>query len=161
MTGDEARKVGGGRAAALYARAPDRTERERVPLAEQLDACRALADHLGFVVSDRATLADEGTGTTAASPGLTALLGLLAAGEVAAVIAYSLDRLAKPDSRLQETLLRELRRREIPLYVAKIPRGYVYDPATGALTNDPAEVTAAHREDWRPPEYIVIPTHDG
>ncbi|HEX5502514.1 MAG TPA: recombinase family protein [Thermomicrobiales bacterium] len=159
--GDEARKVGAGRIAALYARAPDRTERERVAVAEQFDACRALADHLGFAVGAATMLTDEGTGASPARPGLTALLGLIAAGEVAAVITYTLDRLAKPDSQLQETLLRELRRREIPIYVARLPRGYGYAPATGALTSDPAEVAAANREDWRPPNYIVIPTHDG
>ena len=59
-----------------------------------------------------------------------------------------------------QALLRELRRRETPLYVANIAKGYRYDPKTGALLHDPEAVAAANREDARPPEYIVIPRED-
>ena len=148
-------KIGTGRVAAIYARAPEPYEHERPSLAEQLDACRELAVELGYTVTDEATLTETGPGTTVARPGLTALLGLLAHGRVGAVIVYTLDRLARPESKPLEALLKELRRREIPLYVAKIPNGYWYDPATGTLANDPEAVAAASREEWRPPEYII------
>ena len=153
-------KVGKGRLAVLYARSPDHTEWDRTPLDEQLAACRALADELGYAVADEAVLIDEGPGTGSARPGLTRLLGLVAEGRAAAVITHTLDRLARDGSTLQETLLRELRRRELPIYVAKVPRGYRYEPATGKLTHDPAEVAEANREDWQPPKYIVIPVDD-
>ncbi len=152
--------VGAGRLAALYTRAPDHTDRERTDVEEQLRACRELAADLGYAVTDEATLSDSGPGTTMARPGLTKLLGLLADGRAAAVIVYRLDRLAKPESELLEALQKQLRRRGVPLYVARAPKGYRYDPATGALTHDPAEVAAANREDARPPEYIVIPRED-
>ena len=158
--GGNARKVGEGRSAVLYARAPDHTEWDRTPVDEQLAACRGLADELGYEVADEAVLTDEGPGTSSARPGLTRLLGLVAEGRAAAVITHTLDRLARDGGTLRETLLRELRRRELPLYVAKVPRGYRYDPATGKLTHDPAEVAEANREDWRPPEYIVIPVDE-
>ena len=154
-------KVGEGRLAVLYARTPDHTEWERVPVDEQLTSCQALAAELGYAVADEAVLTDEGPGTTSTQPGLSTLIGLVANGRASAVITYTLDRLARDGSKLQETLLQELRRREIPVYVAKVPRGYRYDPATGKLTHDPVEVAAANREEWRPPKYIVIPTEDG
>lgn len=154
-------KIGAGRTAALYARAPEAYEQYRAGVDEQLAACRALAGELGYAVSDAATLGDAMPGTTAERPGLTALIGLLARGEASAVIVARLDRLGKPESEFLEALLKELRRRGIPLYLAETPRGYAYDPATGKLVHDAAEVAAANREDWRPPDYIAVPyEHD-
>src|SRR5437764_14083401 len=154
-------RVGAGRQAALYARAPQPSERDRTTAAAQLAACRALAAELGYAVADEATLADDAPNTTASRPGFAALLRLLADGRAGAVIAYTLDRLAREESELRETLLKELRRRAIPLYVARVPAGYRYDPATGVLTHDDAAVAAANREPWRPPDHIVIPREDG
>jgi DNA invertase Pin-like site-specific DNA recombinase len=150
-------KVGDGRAAAIYARAPGPAEHNRTPVAEQLAAGRALAERLGYAVTEETTLSDSGPGTTMARPGLAALFGLLANRRAEALIVYTLDRLAQSEGELLDALQKELRRREIPLYIANLPRGYRYDPTTGDLAHDPAEVAAANREDWRPPEYIVIP----
>ena len=150
-------RVGAGRLAALYAREPGLSEHERTPVGEQLEACRALASQLGYATSDEATLADTGPGTTMSRPGLTALLGLITQHRVAAVVVYTLDRLARHEGVLLDALLKELRRREVPLYVARTPKGYRYDPATGELAYDTEAVAAANQEDWRPPEYIIIP----
>lgn len=154
-------RIGAGVVAAIYTRAPEPSEHTRTPVTEQLDVSRALAIELGYTVTGEATLSDTGPGTTMARPGLTALLGLITGGRLGAVIVYTLDRLVRPEGQALEALLKELRRREIPLYVAKIPRGYWYDPPTGRLVSDPEAVKAASREEWRPPEYIIIPREDG
>jgi hypothetical protein len=153
-------KVGAGRPAAIYAREPTLSEHERLPVEGQLDACRALAERLGYSVADEATFADAGPNTTMGRPGLTALLGLIAQRRVSAVITHTLDRLARPESKALEALLKELERRDMPIYVAKIPRGYSYDSGTGKLVVDPEAVAEANREEWRPPEYIPIPRED-
>lgn len=150
-------KVGAGRTALLYARAPQAYEHYHTGVDDQLAACRALAAALGYTVSDATTLSDALPGTTADRPGLTALVGLLARGEASAVVVARLDRLGKPETEFIEALLKEMRRRDIPLYLAETPRGYAYDPATGKLVHDAAEVAAANREDWRPPDYIAVP----
>lgn len=152
--------IGVGRVAAIYARAPEPSDLDRTTVAEQLDAGRALAAELGYTVAPAATLSDSGPGTTMARPGLTTLLGLIAKGEAGAVIVYTLDRLARLEGEALRALLKELRRRETPLYVAKRAKGYRYDPKTGALLHDPEAVAAANREDARPPQYIVIPRED-
>lgn len=151
------RRIGAGQLAALYVRAPDYTERDRTASATQLAACQALATELGYIVRDEAIFQDTGTGASASRPGLLGLLRLVASGQVGAIVVYTLDRLAREGSALRESLLNELRRRDLPLYVARTPRGYRYDPWTGTLRHDPAEVAAANREDWRPPEVIVLP----
>ena len=150
-------RVGDGKAAAIYARAPEPSEPQRTPVEEQIEACRRLAETLGYAVSREATFTDTGTGHTLARPGLSALIGHLAAGGVGALVVYGVDRIAKRETTPLELLLRELGRREIPLYIANVPRGYRYDPATGRLLDDPDEVDAANREEWRPPESIPIP----
>src|SRR5438874_2176399 len=71
-------RVGAGRQAALYARAPQPSERDRTTAAAQLAACRALAAELGYAVADEATLADDAPNTTASRAGFAALLRLLA-----------------------------------------------------------------------------------
>ncbi len=161
MTDLTGTRVGAGRVAAIYARAPASNEHDRTPVEEQLAVCRALARELGYDVTDESTLSDTGPNTTLARPGLTALLGLIAKGDVGAVIAHTLDRVARPQSRALEVLIKELRRREVPLYVAKAAKGYWYDPATGELVNDPRAVAAASLEEWSPPDYITHPReHD-
>lgn len=152
-----ATRVGTGKQAAIYARAPHLSEHDRTSVEAQLEACRTLATELGYTVADEAALSDTGPATTLSRPGLTALLGLIATKRVDAVIVYTVDRLARLESKPLEALLKELRRREIPLYVAKAPKGYWYDPSTGMLKNDPVAVSAANLEEWRPPEYIPIP----
>ncbi len=150
-------KIGAGRPAAIYTRESTLSEHDRTSAEEQLDACRTLAANLGYTIEDDAIFSDTGPNTTLSRPGLTALLGLVAQRRIAAVIPYTLDRLARAESKPMEALLKELERREIPVYVAKLPSGYSYDPTTGKLTADHEAVAAANREEWRPPEYIPIP----
>lgn len=149
--------IGAGRVAALYIRESQYNEHDRTPADEQLAACRELATALGYTLTEEATLIDSGPNSTLMRPGITRLIGLIAAGQAAAVVVHTLNRLGRTDSEGLEALLRELRRREIPVYIAHTPKGYRYDPATGKLLNDPEEIHAANREDWREPELIVIP----
>ena len=151
MTGSVGMKVGAGRVAAIYARTPESKEHDRTPVEEQVAACRALARELGYAVTQEAILTDTGPNTTLARPGLTALLGLIAEGGVGAVIVHTLDCLARAQSRPLEALLKELRRREVPLYVASVAKGYWYDPGTGELMSDPQAVAAASLDEWHPP----------
>ncbi len=151
-------RVGDDRTAALYARTPEPSDHARTPVEEQLAACRALASALGYNIGDDTTFTDTSPASTLTRPGLTALLGLIARREVHAVIVYTLDRLARPETRQREILLKELQKRNVPLYVAKIPNGYRYDPVTGNLLAAPE--AGATLEDWRPPEYIIIPRED-
>ena len=151
-------KVGDGRIAALYARAPEPSDHDRTTSEEQLQVCLALAQDLGYTVTEAATYSDTGPASTLTRPGLTALFGLIARQEVHAVIVYTLDRLARLETRQREVLLQELHKRNMPLYVAKVPNGYRYDPGTGNLIAEPE--AGATLEDWRPPEYIVIPRED-
>lgn len=150
-------RIGAGRRAIVYVRHPQYNERDRTPAAEQLAACLAVADELGYAVAADARLQEDLPNTSLARPGITRLIGLLAGDEADAVITHTLDRLGRPESEGLEALLRELRRREVALYIARVPKGYGYDPATGKLVHDPALVAAANREEARPPEYIVIP----
>lgn len=157
MEGTDAGRIGAGRAALIYARESQYNERDRTPVEEQLAACRALATALGYTIADDTTIVEQGSNASIARAGMTALIGLIAAGRATAIVTYTLDRLGRPESEGIEALLREMRRREIPLYLARTPRGYAYNPATGRLVTDAAEVHAANREDWRPPEFIIIP----
>jgi hypothetical protein len=150
-------RVGAGLLAAIYTRAPEPSEPEQATVAEQLASCRSLAAELGYDVSEEATITDTGSGTVLGRPGLSALLALIAGGRVAAVFTHTASRLGRPESRPLEALLKVLRARGIPLYVARIPRGYRYDPATGDLAGDAEEIAAANREEWRPPERVPIP----
>ena len=149
--------IGDGRVAALYIRESQYNEYERPPSEEQLSACRDLALALGYTVTDETTLLDTGPNSTLMRPGITKLIGLVAAGQAAAVVIYTLNRLGRTDSEGLEALLRELRRREIPVYIAHTPKGYHYDPTTGKLLHDPEAIHAATLEEWREPEFIVIP----
>ncbi len=56
-----------------------------------------------------------------------------------------------------EGLLKELHRREVPLYLANTPHGYRYDPETGKLLGDAQAVAAASLLEWRPHDYITLP----
>ena len=152
--------IGDGKLAALYARAPEPSEPERTPIEEQLAACRVLAEALGYAVSDEATFQDAGLGRTMARPGISAMIALIAAGGVDAVVVQSVGRLAQPESTPLEALLKELRRRGIRLYLAHVPRGYRYDPATGELVDDPEEVAEATLDAWRAPAYLPVPRRD-
>ncbi len=157
MNDDSGTKIGAGKRAVIYVRHPQYNERDRTSAEVQLSTCRALADALGYEVADQALLQEDLPNTSLARPGITRLIGLVAQGEAVAVITYTLDRLGRPESEGLEALLREVRRRGIALYVANVPKGYRYDPATGKLLDDPELVAVANREDARPPEYIVIP----
>ncbi len=150
-------RIGTGKHVAIYARAPHLAEHDRTSVEEQVAACRALAEELGYTVAQDAVLSDTGPASTPSRPGVTSLLGLIAARRVDAVVVYTVDRLARQESKPLEVLLKGLRLREIPLYVAKTPKGYRYDPTTGALVDDPEAVSAANQEEWRPPEYLPVP----
>ena len=150
-------KIGAGQRAVVYARAPQFNEHDRTPVEEQLRACLALAEQLGYTVEAEAVLQEDAPNSSLVRPGMTKLIGLVAQKQGTAVITHTLDRLGKLKSEGLEALLRELRRRSVPIYVAKIPKGYDYDPATGKIVHDPVLVAEANREDARVPEYIVIP----
>jgi DNA invertase Pin-like site-specific DNA recombinase len=150
-------KIGSGQRAVIYARTPQFNEHDRTAVEVQLTACLALAEHLGYTVEPEAVLQEDTPNSSLVRPGMTKLIGLVAQKQGTAVITYTLDRLGRLESEGLEALLRELRRRSVPIFVSKVPMGYSYDPATGKLIHDPALVAAANREDARPPEYIVIP----
>lgn len=150
-------KIGAGQRAVVYARAPQFNEHDRTPVEVQLDACLALAIHLGYTVEPQAVLQEDTPNSSLVRPGMTTLIGLVAQQQGTAVITHTLDRLGRLESEGLEALLRELRRRAVPIYVAKIPKGYDYDPVTGKLIHDAALVAEANREAAREPEYIVIP----
>ncbi len=160
MDQDSGGRVGRGRQAAIYARAPSPSDRERISVEEQLEACRSLAAELGFTVATDAVFTDVGPGTGLGRPGLSALLRAIAQGDVEALFVYTLDRLARAGSNPLEALLKELRRRERPLYLGKTPKGYRYDPATGTLAAEPEAGATANLEEWRPPAEIIIPRED-
>jgi DNA invertase Pin-like site-specific DNA recombinase len=91
-------------------------------------ACRALlpAGAPVWVISDSG---GHHSGFTAARDGYQALLGAVAAGEVAGIAVYDLSRLAR-NTRLMLDLKQELERRQVPLLVANLP-GACFDGAAG------------------------------
>lgn len=157
MTEQETQRVGSGQAALIYVRESQYNEHERVTIEEQLAACTALAQRLGYAVSDELTVIERGPNSSMTRAGMMTLIGHVAAGRVGAIITYTLDRLGRPASDALEALLREFRRREVPLYIARTPGGYNYDPQTGKLIHDPEAIHAATLREWQPPEYIIIP----
>ena len=116
-------KIGAGQRAVVYARAPQFNEHDRTPVEVQLDACLALAIHLGYTVEPQAVLQEDTPNSSLVRPGMTTLIGLVAQQQGTAVITHTLDRLGRLESEGLEALLRELRRRAVPIYVAKIPKG--------------------------------------
>lgn len=150
-------RVGAGKVAAIYLRAPDRTETDRSSVEAQLAACHTLAAELGYTVEPSAVFEDSGTSASSTRPGLAALFQAIGERGIEAVIVYQLDRLARGGGTLQEALLKELRRRKVRLYLANLARGYHYDERTGRLHRDDDEIAAANRAAARPVEYLVIP----
>lgn len=157
MVEPEMERVGSGQAVLIYVRESQYNEYERTTIEEQLAACTALAQSLGYAVRDEVTVIERGPNSSMTRAGVMALIGHVAAGRVGAVITYTLDRLGRPASDALEALVRELRRREVPLYIARTPGGYSYDPQTGKLAHDPEAIHAATLREWQPPEYIIIP----
>jgi hypothetical protein len=151
------RRIGEGQTILIYVRAPQYNERERTTVEVQLAAAYALAAHLGYTTTDELTIIEEGPNSSMGRRGVTQLIGHVAAGRAGAIIIYTLDRLGRPDSEALEALLRELRRREVPLYVSRTPEGYNYHPQTGKLLHDPEAIHAATLREWQPPEFIIIP----
>lgn len=151
------RRIGDGQAILIYARESQYNERERTTAEAQVAAARALAEKLGYTTTDDLTIIEEGPNTSLGRRGITQLIGHVAAGRVGAIVTYSLDRLGRPESEALEALLRELRRREVPLYLARTPGGYSYHPQTGKLVHDPEAIHAATMREWQPPEFIIIP----
>ena len=150
-------RVGAGKAILIYAREPQYNERERTSTEEQLAAARALADHLGYTTADEFTIVEQGPNSSMGRRGVSQLIGHVAAGRVGAIVLHALDRLGRPDSESLEALLKELRRREVPLYIARTPGGYSYHPQTGKLIHDPEAIHAATMREWQPPDFIIIP----
>ncbi|CAA9549059.1 MAG: hypothetical protein AVDCRST_MAG18-139 [uncultured Thermomicrobiales bacterium] len=157
MSDEQARRVGAGKTVLLYVRESQYNERERTSVEEQLAAGRALANRLGYGVSEELTVIERGPNSSLTRAGITALIGHVAAGRAGAIITHTLDRLGRPDSEALEALLRELRRRAIPIYVARTPGGYSYDPQTGDIVRDSEAIHAATLREWQPPEFIIIP----
>lgn len=155
--GDVGPRVGTGKVILIYAREPQYNERERTTVETQLDAAHRLADHLGYTTAEELTIIEQGPNSSMGRRGVTLLIGHVAAGRADAIVIYTLDRLGRQDSEALEALLRELRRREVPLYIAHTPGGYSYNPQTGKLIHDPEAIHAATMREWQPPEYIIIP----
>ena len=91
-------------------------------------ACRAVLPPGASV----RVISDSGghqSGFSGARDGYQALLGAVAAGEVAAIAVYDLSRLAR-NARLMLNLLHELERLQVPLLVANLP-GAKFDGAAG------------------------------
>lgn len=157
LQGEPTRRIGEGRTILIYVRAPQYNERERTTVEVQLAAAHALAAHLGYTTAEELTIVEQGPNSSMGRRGVTQLIGHVAAGRVGAIVIYTLDRLGRPDSEALEALLRELRRRDVPLYIARTPDGYGYDPQTGKLLHDPEAIHAATLREWQPPEFIIIP----
>ncbi|HEY8600309.1 MAG TPA: recombinase family protein [Thermomicrobiales bacterium] len=157
MIESEAQRVGSGRAVLIYVRESQYNEYERTSVEEQLAACTTLAQSLGYAMSDELIVIERGPNSSMTRAGMMTLIGHVAAGRVGAIITYTLDRLGRPASDALEALVREFRRREVPLYIARTPDGYSYDPRSGKLVHDPEAIHAATLREWQPPEYIIIP----
>lgn len=153
----EAQRIGSGKSILIYAREPQYNERERTTVEEQLAAAHRLADHLGYTTADELTIVEQGPNSSLGRRGVTQLIGHVAAGRVGAIVIHALDRLGRPESEGLAALLRELRRHEVPLYIARTPGGYSYHPQTGKLLHDPEAIHAATLREWQPPEFIIIP----
>ncbi len=137
--------IGSGQRAVVYARHPQYNEQDRTSAEAQLSACFAVAATLGYSVATEAIIEEDTPNSSLARPGITRLITILAQGNATALITYSLDRLGRIDSEGLEALVRELRRREIAIYVGRIPKGYRYDPQTGEPLHDPALIAAANQ----------------
>ena len=154
---DALRRVGEGQTILIYARAPQYNERERTTVEVQLAAAHALAAHLGYTTAEELTIVEDAPNSSMGRRGVTQLIGHVAAGRVGAIVIYTLDRLGRPDSEALEALLRELRRRDVPLYISRTPDGYSYHTQTGKLLHNPEAIHAATLREWQPPEFVIIP----
>ncbi len=107
------------RAAVLYARVSTQTQADQgTSLDTQLEACRNLADRLGYIVIEE--IAEDITGTTLHRPGLDRVRDLAERGLVQAVICFHPDRFARD---LVDMLLvkRELDRANVQLLFVNVP----------------------------------------
>ncbi len=157
MEQQSAPRIGNGQGIIIYARASQYNELDRTSTAQQVAAGRELAEALGYTISESLTIVEDSPNTSLTRDGIARLIGAIASGEATAIVVHTLDRLGRHESEGLETLLRELRRRNVPLYIAKVAEGYAYDPATGKLSHDPEAVHQATMREWQPPEFIVIP----
>lgn len=146
--------------AAVYASAYPPSHTPKPDIAKQIESCRDLAARLGYTTTEGTTISDNLPSTDMARPGLSRLVGLVVGEEVQAIIVYTSDRLAKLDSKSFEVITNQLRQRNIPLYIANLPRGYEYDPQTGKLLSDTDEIIEAQAEEWRPPLYPFMRESD-
>lgn len=90
--------------AAVYTRISVDRAGESLGVQRQLDDCRALADTLGWTVTETFTDNDRSATSGKPRPGFEALLATMAAGEVDAVLAWHPDRLYRRLSDLSRLL---------------------------------------------------------
>jgi len=133
---EDTHKVGAGRLAAIYTRKPVGSDRDRTPPERQREMCEELAVDLGYTTSEELVFADEGPPTSDSRPGLVALMQALIEGRASAVIVDRVDRIARYETKMLELFLNGLRNRHIPIYVARMPRGYRYDLESGRIVQD-------------------------
>lgn len=150
-------RIGTGQEIIIYVRESQYNEIDQPSVDEQLAAAQAVARDLGYTTADDLTIVESCPNSLLARDGIAQLIGHIASGRAKAIVTYTLDRLGRPASEGIEALLRELRRRGVPLYIARMPGGYAYAPQTGKLIHDPAAVHEANMREWQPPEFIVIP----
>src|SRR5712691_7510416 len=82
--------------AAMYARVSSDRQREQETIASQTAALQAYAAAQDYVVPPEWVFEDDGvSGTTLVRPGLEAVRDLAAAGQIAAVLVYTPDRLSR------------------------------------------------------------------
>ena len=85
-------------------------------LASQADACLAMAEGMGKVIAPEDVLLDVGSGLDLELPGMAAVRGMAAAGELSGLFVYSLDRLSRDMPHLQ-VLLEEFRGFDVEVHV--------------------------------------------
>ncbi len=136
---EDTHKVGAGRLAAIYTRKPVGSDRDKTPVNRQLELCEQLAMELGYDTSEDLTFVDDGPPTSDSRPGLMALMQALVEGRAEAVIVDKVDRIARYETKMLELFLQGLRHRQIPIYVARMPRGYRYDLGSGRIVRDDPE----------------------
>jgi len=109
--------------AAIYARVSSDRQKENHTIASQLTALVEYAETHGYLVPPEWRFQDEGwSGATLFRPGLEALRDLAAAGQIAAALVYSPDRLSRKYA-YQVLLAEELTRCGVELVFLKAPSG--------------------------------------
>ena len=109
--------------AALYARVSSERQKETHTIASQTAALLEHAQRQGYKVPPQWQFQDEGySGATLLRPGLERLRDLAAAGQIAAVLVYSPDRLSRKYA-YQVLLAEEFSRAGVELVFLQSPSG--------------------------------------